>query len=212
MANTSIGAQALLHVIKLKRAKVITLLLKYGVVINSGANDLDIAMKVTDLCKTSSSFYNEFMKLLLDPEVLGNVYAGMDGYSNAGGSLFTPSTFDISNSAVLNSSYCDKPENKGLALCKGKSTSTTTASIGTSTSWLKDALNIAQTGFNGYLQLDTNKTNRALADASVKVVEAGGTTNPLPTTKSNTTLYVVLGLVGVSVLGLLTYLITKKKV
>jgi len=216
MADTSIGATALLHVIQLKRTEVITLLLKNGVVIPSGATDLEIAMKVTDLCKTSSSFYKEFMKLLLDPAVLANVYAGMDGYSNAGGSFYTPTTFNIGDTTSSTTGFCDKAENKSLAICGGTaSTSTPSKKSTTSSSWLADALNLAQTGFNGYLQLDTNKTNRALADASVNVKSSDVQLAQLgvlpPSKTSNTALYVILGVVGVSVLGLITYLIVKKK-
>lgn len=191
MANTSIGAKALLELVKLKRTEVVTLLLKYGVVVNSGASDLEIAMKVTDLSKTSKSFYKELMKMLLDPVVVTNVYAGMDGYSNTTGIVNDFGNLDI----------------------PGVTTSPKPTATSSGSSWLADGLNLLQTGFNGYLQLDSNKTKRALADASVQVVQAGGTVNtttPPPPT-SNTALYVVLGVVGVSVLGLLVYLVAKKK-
>jgi hypothetical protein len=213
MGNSTLGAQALLHTIAIKRAEVIALLLKHGVVVSSTAPDMEIAMIVTNLCKTSNSFYKGFTKLIADKKVVETIYSSMDGYSNTtGGTFYTPTTFDIGDTTTT-SNYCDKPENKALALCGGSTSTNSTTTPKSSSSWLTDVLNLAQTSFNGYLQLDTNKTKRALADASVQVTQAGGNVNGMPpaTTSSNTALYVVLGFVGVSVIGLLVYLATKKK-
>jgi hypothetical protein len=214
MSNTTLGAQALLHTIQIKKAEVIALLLKHGVVVSSTTPDMEIAMIVTNLCKTSNSFYKGFTKLIADKKVVETIYSSMDGYSNTtGGTFYTPSTFDIGDTTTTTTNYCDKPENKALALCGGSTASNSNTTPKSSTSWLTNALNLAQTGFNGYLQLDTNKTKRALADASVQVTQAGGNVNGMPpaTKSSNTALYVVLGFVGVSVIGLLVYLATKKK-
>jgi hypothetical protein len=52
----------------------------------------------------------------------------------------------------------------------GTPTTTTTPKPPTaSPSWLNTGLSLLQTGFQGFLQLDENKTKRALADASVKI-------------------------------------------
>ena len=215
--NTSYGAQVLLQTIKLKRKEVISLLLKYGVVIDSNASDLEIAKAVTDLCRTSKSFYNAFMQLMVDKKVVQTIYSSMDGYSNAGGSLYTPTNFNIGNTTTSTTdSFCEKPENKSLGLCSGTSgaTTSTTSTSGNkgSSKWLTEGLNVLQTAFNGYLQLDDNKTKRELANASVVVAQSGGMVNQnTPPPSSNTTLYVVLGFLGVSVIGLLVYLATKKK-
>jgi len=219
MANntSSLGAQTLLHVIRLKRAEVIALLLKHGVVISPNTSDMEIAVQVTNLCKTSQSFYKSFTDLIADKKVVETIYSNMNGYSNAGGSLYTPTNFNIGNTTSSTDSFCDKPENKSLGLCSGgtKDTTTSTKSSGGSggSGWLTTGLNLLQDGFNGYLQLDANKTKRALADASVQVVQAGGSINgnPPPPPSSNTALYVILGVVGVSVIGLVVYLATKKK-
>jgi len=217
--NTTLGAQALLHVVHLKRKEVVALLLKHGVVVKPSASDLEIAKAVTDLCKISKSFYQAFMQLMADKTVVTSVYSSMDGYSNAGGSFYTPTNFNIGNTTSTTDSFCDKPENKSLGLCSGtsgaSSTTSSTKSSGGGSKWLTEGLNVLQTAFNGYLQLDENKTKRELANASVQVAQAGGIPNPnapAPTTSSsNTTLYVILGLVGVSVIGLVVYLATKKK-
>jgi hypothetical protein len=219
MANTTIGAQGLLHVIHKKRAEVVALLLTHGVVVKQDASDMDIAMAVTNLSKTSKSFYNAFMKLLMTKDVVTSVYSNMDGFANAGGSLYTPTNFTIGNTSSSTDTFCDKAENKALALCGGKgiSTDTTTSTSGGSSKWLTEGLNLLQSGFNGYLQLDENKTKRALADASQNVksgdVELAklGLLPANKTNTSNTALYVVLGILGVSVIGLVVYLATKKK-
>lgn len=207
--NSTLGAEAMLHTIHLKRKEVIALLLQHGVVVKSGASDLEIAMQVTDLCKTSKSFYNAFMLLLSDKSVLTNVWSNMDGNY-------------LGITDALND-WCNKGDNAKLlpTSCKdAKPTSTSGTKDTTSNtkdkseSWFTTALNLAQTGFNGYLQLDDNKTKRALADASVRVAESGGlnTNDNLPPPTSHTTLYVVLGLLGVSLVGLVVYFATKKKV
>ena len=213
--NTTLGAQALLHVLHLKRKEVVALLLKHGVVVKPSASDLEIAKAVTDLCKISKSFYQAFMQLMADKTVVTSVYSSMDGYSNAGGSFYTPTNFNIGNTTSTTDSFCDKPENKSLGLCSGtsgaSSTSSTTSSGGGSKT-LTSALNILQTAFNGYLQLDENKTKRELANASVQVAQAGGNVNGgtnTPPPSSNTGLYIGLGILGVSVIGLIVYLVIK---
>ena len=202
MANTTFGAQGLLQVISLKRNEIVALLLKHGIVVNSTDSDMSIAVQVTNLAKTSKSFYNAFMKLLLDKDVVKSLYSSMDGYSNAGGVFYDPMKIDWGSSTTTPST----------------TTPPTTPSKDTKTKgsgqWLTTGLNLLQTGFNGYLQLDDNKTKRELAAASVKVVEAGGnpmSNTPAPAASSNTALYVILGIVGVSVIGLVVYLATKKK-
>lgn len=213
--NTTLGAQALLHVVHLKRKEVVALLLKHGVVVNPNASDMEIAMQVTSLCKTSKSFYNAFTQLIADEKVVKSIYSSMDGYSNAGGSLYTPTNFNIGSSSTSSSdTFCDKPENKSLGLCSGTSSTTSSSTPKSSggSKWLTEGLNVLQTAFNGYLQLDANKTKRELANASVQVAQSGGIVNTnTPPPSSNTGLYIGLGVLGISVIGLVVYLATKKK-
>lgn len=202
--NTSLGAEALLHVINLKREEVVALLLKHGVVVSPNASDMEIAMQVTNLCKKSKSFYNAFTKLIADKKVVQTIYSNMDG--------------NYLGITDFMNDWCNKGDNAKIFpdSCKDSTPSTTgtkdTKPKG-SGKWLTEGLNLLQTGFNGYLQLDENKTKRALADASVQVAQSGGIVNPnaLPPAKSNTALYVGLGILGVSVIGLIVYLATKKK-
>jgi hypothetical protein len=82
-----------------------------------------------------------------------------------------------------------------------------------STSWLNTGLGLLQDGFKGYLQLDDNKTKRELADASVKISTDDLTKETLtPTPKGLSTGAIVgISLLGVTVVGLVIYLITKNK-
>jgi hypothetical protein len=200
--NTSLGAVGLLQTIQLKREEVIALLLTHGVVVNSDASDMEIAIQVTNLAKKSQSFYKAFMQLMMDKSVVDNVYSNMDG--------------NYLGITDFMNDWCNKGDNAKIFpdSCKDSTPSTTgtkdTKPKG-SGKWLTEGLNLLQTGFNGYLQLDENKTKRALADASVQVAQSGGNvnTNNLPPQKSNTGLYVGLGVLGVSVIGLIVYLVIK---
>jgi hypothetical protein len=225
--KAQLGANALLHVIKNKKSQIVVLLLKHGVVLKPNTSDIDLALIVTNLAKTSQSFYNEFMSLLLDKNFVKNMYSNMDGFSYATGDLFNLGEFKVGTTdSSSTSDFCSKEENKNLSLCKNQNTTSSTTdsnsskdSNSTNSSWLTTGLNLLQTGFNGYLQLDQNKTKVALANASIAVKggdvqlaqlgvkDEGGKTK----TSSNTALYVILGIVGVSVLGVVIYLATKKK-
>jgi hypothetical protein len=73
------------------------------------------------------------------------------------------------------------------------------------------------TALNAFLTLDKNKTDRALAGSASDVakynasIDKDSEGNPKDDTKSNTTLYVVLGVVGVVLLGGLIFVATKKR-
>jgi hypothetical protein len=94
-------------------------------------------------------------------------------------------------------------------------TATTTPKPATSSpSWLNQGLGLLQSGFQGYLQLDDNKTKRELANASVQLSTSQATQDsvlPPPSTGMSTGAIVGLSLLGVTVIGLVVYLITKNK-
>jgi hypothetical protein len=207
--NENLGAYAIMYVVRNKKNEVLSLLLKNGVDVPSNATDVQVAFVVTNLLKVSNSFYNEFSQLLLDEETVGAVFSNMSGsYLNVNGS----------------SDFCKNTANKQSSptsyklLCE--STSTTTGASITSTqsgkdsgSWLNQGLNLLQTGFQGFLQLDENKTKRELADASVKISNdevVKGETAPTKT-GLGTGAIVGISLLGATVVGLVVYLIAKKQ-
>jgi hypothetical protein len=123
--------------------------------------------------------------------------ANMSGsYANVGGSsqYFDPSVFQGGTPNLT------------------KTPTTTTPKE--SPSWLNQGLNLLQTGFQGYLQLDDNKTKRELADASVKISSDELTKEektPTPTKGLSTGAIVGISLLGVTVVGLVIYLVVKNK-
>lgn len=220
--NASLGAYGVMYVVVNKKSDVLGLLLRNGVVVPSDASDITIALAVTNLLKVSKTFYNEFSKLLLNEDVIYGMSANMSGsYSNMSGSYAN---------AIGDSSFCKDKTNKELfpsaykSGCEGSSTfdasifnttkDTKPKDSSSNTGWLNKALELAQTGFSGYLQLDDNKTKRELADASVRLSQSGGGTSTdgnIPPKGLSTGAIVGISLLGVTVVGLVIYLIVKKK-
>jgi hypothetical protein len=226
--NASLGAYGIMYVVQNKKSDVLGLLLRNGVVVPSNASDVTIALAVTNLLKVSKTFYNEFSKLLVNQDVVYGMSANMSGsYSNMSGSYAN---------AIGDSAFCQDKTNKQFfpsaykSACEGSSTFDAsvfntgtkdtkpkdTKSTSGSTGWLNQGLELLQTGFAGYLQLDDNKTKRELADASVRLSEAGqysGTSSDgtPPPTGWSTGAIVGVSLLGVTVVGLVVYLVTKKK-
>ena len=171
-------------------------MLKNGVAIPSNATNLQIGVIVTDLLKSSKSFYKDFSKLLINQDTIVSMSSNMSGtYSNVEGIDFSqyqidPSPFSSSTTA-----------------------NTSKSSTTPKTSFINQGLNILQTAFQGYLQLDDNKTKRALADASVKISDDDATKeeNKLPSKKMSTGAIIGLSLLGVAVIGTITYFIIKKQ-
>ena len=193
-AKANLGAYGVIYVVQNKKSQVIALLLKNGVVVPSNATDIQIALLVTNLLKVSKSFYRDFSALLLNQDVVTGMSSNMSGsYANVVGD---GQTFDFS----VFTGGTPTP------------TPTPTPTHTSSPSWLNQGLGMLQTGFQGYLQLDENKTKRALADASVKISESQPTETPL-TTKAGMSTGAIVGLsvLGIAVVGLVVYLIKKNK-
>jgi hypothetical protein len=194
-SKANLGAYGVMYVVQNKKSQVVALLLKNGVVVPSNATDIQIALLVTNLLKVSKSFYRDFSALLLSQEVVTGMSSNMSGsYANVVGD---GQTFDFS---VFQGGT------------PTTTTPTTTATNTSSPSWLNQGLGMLQTGFQGYLQLDDNKTKRALADASVKISESQPTETPL-TAKAGMSTGAIVGLsvLGIAVVGLVVYLINKNK-
>jgi hypothetical protein len=218
--NASLGAYGIMYVVRNRKSEVLGLLLKNGVVVPSNASDITIALAVTNLLKVSKSFYLEFTKLLISEDTINAMSVNMSGYTN-----FTGDAEWCKDSANKTAS-----PNAYKLLCKESSTfdpkafTTTTTTTPKKTtpakstsgdvSWLNQGLDLLQTGFQGYLQLDENKTKRELADASVKISADEVTKKedlpPKPTALS-TGAIVGISLLGVTVVGLVIYLVVKNK-
>jgi len=201
--NASLGAYGIMYVIQTKRNQVINLLLKNGVVVPMNATDMQIALLVTNLLKVSKSFYKDFSALLISQDTIKGMSLNMSGsYSNVvgDGQVFDFSVF------------------QGGTPTTTTFTPTTTSNTSTppksSPSWLNQGLSILQTGFQGYLQLDDNKTKRELANASVQLSanqQATDSLTPPPPTGLSTGAVIGLSILGISVVGLVIYFINKNK-
>ena len=188
---TNLGADVIVNAINENRADVVALLLKNGVVAPSSLTDFELAQVVTEVLRKSKNFQKEFVEFIGELMVSQSDLE-MSGYSNAGGSF--SDMFNISPS----------PFSTTTTTPSGTSAGTTTTAPKTGFT-LDKGLNILTQGLNAFLTLDTNKTNRALAEASVKNAQSGGTTQDSQIsnapTKSNTTLYVILAILGIVVVG-----------
>jgi hypothetical protein len=208
--NVDLGANILLNVVHNNKSEVLALLLRNGVVAPSGSSDVQVAQLVTDLLKKSKTFYAEFMAFLANPSTLEGLTSSMNGYANVGGEG-VGYTFGTGG-------FYGSTDPKPLAFDPKKFTATTKTDSKTSQGfdWGKVYEGL-QFGVNSYLQADKNKTDRALANASVAnsqnaiLAGQGGTLDGNKKGGSNTALWVVLAIVGVAVVGGGIYFATKKK-
>lgn len=115
---------------------------------------------------------------------------------------FTPLLFNEDVISALSLNINDSFLNVGVGEIPPTNTTTNTSTI-------NRLLGLLETGFQGYLQLDDNKTKRQLADASVIIADKDEELPPK--TKLSTGAIVGISLLGVTVVGLIVYLIYKNK-
>jgi hypothetical protein len=200
-SQTNLGAYGIMYVIENKKIEVISLLLKNGINVPSNATNFQIGIIVTNLLKSSKSFYKDFSKLLLNQDtVVGMSYNMSGSYSNAVG------MFDISNYDIDDSLF-DPPKTST------DTKTNTTNDSDSKPSFVNRALSLLQTGFQGYLQLDDNKTKRELANASVKISEdkANENDDTPPSKGLGTGAIIGLTVLGIAVVGTIAYFIIKKQ-
>jgi len=189
--ESQLGAHAVMWAVTNKPNEVRELIRRNGLKNISYINVQQFANFVTSALKMSKPFRADFLALMAQNPEWATSYMSMNGeFANASGGVADTS---LNLTTAIGT---DAP----------KKTWFTSDNI-------QGTLN---TALNAFLTLDKNKTDRALADASTKVAmynaETGGTTGGVPaTTKSNTTLYVVLGVVGLALVGGLVYFATKKR-
>lgn len=210
--NANLGALSIMYVVINKRAEVIALLVKNGVQVPSNATDMQLALMVTNLLKVSKAFGRDFNKLLSQKEVISGIFQGFDGSYSYVNNYF-------SNLPTFDQNLFSSPATPSVATTTA-TTSSTKSDNSSSPSWLAQGLNLLQTGFQGYLALDQNKTQRELANASVQIKQTdlaladkgilpSGNT-PTPTGLSKGAI-VGLSVLGIAVVGGVLYFALKKK-
>lgn len=213
LANPNIGATSVMFVVMKKRAELLALLTKNGVKYPANATDMQLAMIVTNLLKISKTFRMEFEQLLTEQDVIVGIFSGMDGaYSNF---TFDFQTFDPN---VFDPKPKSGTSTKPYDLTLVKSTDVKPKEKGKFN--LGSALELLQNGFAGYLALDENKTQKALAEASVKIKESDvklGEMGILPDgnlpKKDGLSTGAIIGIsiAGILLLGGVIYFVTKNK-
>lgn len=204
-SKADLEAYAIMYVVKYKKGDVIGLLLKNGVVVPSNANDMQVALVVTEMLKKSKSFKDDFTKLVQNKEVVSGLTSNMSGaYANINGFEYTP--IDLGTS-IFKTNTATTPTQS----TSSSTASSTSAGAEKTISAFEKYLLLGQGLFSDYAKMKENEAKVKLANASVELAKAesqsGGNNKSSAT---STTVYVLLGLVGLGMLGYLTYKLSKK--
>jgi hypothetical protein len=185
--ESQLGAHAIMWAVTNRRKSVEGLLIRNGItpLINYPLENL-----VTKALRTSKPFRADFLAFMAqNPNWVKSYMSVNPDFANASGSV-------ADNSLNLDNLIGGNTPKKNWFTADN----------------IEGTLN---TALQGYLALDKNKTDRELARASrdVAMYKAGDKEDDDDDdndTKSNTALYVVLGVVGVALVGGLIYFATKK--
>ena len=189
--ESQLGAHAIMWAVTNKPNEVRDLAKRNGFESYGIGNPEKFANWVTILLKKSKPFRADFLAMMAKYPEWATSYMSMNGeFANASGSVADTS---LNLTTAIGT---DAPKKSWFTADNIQST--------------------LNTGLNAFLQLDKNKTDRDLAKASENVAmynsQTGGTTGGAPsTTKSNTMLYVILGVVGVALIGGLIFVASKKR-
>lgn len=193
----------LLDLVRANKDKFLGLLRRNGVLVNTNISNENLTNMILKAMLKSESFKKETILLM-------SVLSAEDSYSNVNGfgrfnvnpvsdtlgytNKYIPQTVNETTSTTESTTTTDKPK---------KAFADTT--VGT----IFDKL---FTLGNAYLTNKELDVRKAEANASQVIATTGGAnTSTPPPPKSNTGLYVALGLGGVVLVGTLVYLISKKK-
>jgi hypothetical protein len=192
----------LLDSVRKNKEKYLGLLRRNGVLVNTNTSSEDLTNMILKAIQKSDSFKGEAILLMgvLVSETKDGSFANMGGYSNMDGYFsnlpkFDPNAFAPKNTSTTTDAKKDKPK-KDFA--------------DTTVGGIVDKL---FTLGNSYLQNKELDVRKAEAKAGQVIAQQGGGSQAgtPPPPKSNTGLYVALGVGGVALIGLLIYVVTKKK-
>lgn len=205
-SKEDVSAYVIMYAVKNKKGDVIALLLKNGVVVPSDSNDMQVALVVTEMLKKSKSFEKDFTKLVQSQEMvsaltsnMAGMYSNMSGYNNAQGFVYEPIDFGTTI-------FKTTPATTSISQVSATEPKISEDKI----SGFEKYLLLGQGLFSDFTKMKENEAKVKLANASVELEKL----NRLPvaeTKKSSNAIYIVLGLVGVGLLGFLTYRMVKKQ-
>jgi hypothetical protein len=202
--------QILLSQVSTNKDKFLGLLRRNGVLVNTNVSDIDLTNMILRAMQKSETFKKEtilFMGVLMSNNSK-NSFANMSGYSN-----FTGSSFNPSNPFGGVQTFDPNANPFGLSSGASASTSVNTTST-TNNKEFEDTAVGKITGqlfgaFDKFLQSKELDVRKEEAKAGQVISE-----NKVKTKddeKSNVGLYVGLAIGGLAVVGLVVYLVTKKK-
>jgi hypothetical protein len=221
------GAMTLVLLVDNYRSQVIALLLKNGVVVPNGTSNEEIANKTANLLRISKSFANDLNVFIQNPKVLKTLsdgFAKNAQYFRASGNNFAGKK--SGNAQYFRASgFMNSTGGEDGFTDTGVPVPTTTPEPTKTGFWSGLSLqDLLTKGVSTFVTLDTNKTNRAIADARVKVGSDVGSDLDSNSGSSgdsfesgsagggtNTTKVVVLSLVGVALIGTVVYFVMKNK-
>lgn len=208
------GAFTLMLLVQNYRSQMIALLLKNGITVPSDASEDKIVAIMVNLLKISKSFYKDITLFIQNPKVLNNLegailknaeYLKVEGYSFNNLPSFNENFFKTKDSATNTvKDSVTTPPKKGFF---------SGLNLG----------DIIKDGLGAFSSMDTNKTNRIIAEARVKAGlpplneeiffdENGVVKKKSPDDEGiSTTTIVVLSLVGIAVIGTIIYFATRPK-
>lgn len=227
MNNPLLGAAVFISLAKNYNGQMRKLLEKNGVIVPTNLSAEEFSKYMVATAKASLAYRKDLTTFLSDPKVLSVItkelsgskdskfsgftddkhffnfteeanYFRMDGYMNAVG---TPAGSPFANLGLDNTSTTTTASTEPAPTA---TSSTPPAAIGEAPKgFWNNAFTLLNTGVNALLTLDTNKTNRAIADAGGAINQGGQTPVVIQgpeQPKSNTGTYVLVGVVGVGIL------------
>jgi hypothetical protein len=183
-------------------------IVKNGIVVNNNASEEQITSLMVNLLKVSKSYFEDLNNFITNPSVVEALSGG------------------IQESAQYYSSNGDDDDDI-FAYYEEEDPVTESAIVPTTKaggSWFTSI----KENLGGYLsdgiklitQMDKNKADVKIAEARVKIAQAGGGSvnvndekegNTPPVKKTSTTTIVVVSIVGVAVIGAIIYFVTRPK-
>jgi hypothetical protein len=190
----------LLDSVRKNKEKYLGLLRRNGVLVNTNTSSEDLTNMILKAMQKSDSFKKEAILLMgvLVAETKDGSFANMGGYSNMDGYFsnlpkFDPNAFAPKNTSTTTDAKKDKPK---------KDFADTT--VGT----IFDKL---FTLGNSYLQNKELDVRQTEAKAGQVIAQQVGSQSSNVAPKSNTGLYIALGIGGVALIGTLIYVVSKKQ-
>lgn len=193
-----VGAYVILNVVQNHRPEIQALLLRNGVSLPIDTSNLDASRVIVELLKKSNHFKNEFIKLISSQKFSDSLSSDVN-FANATGTIDfsaynVPSTFNGTVQPLYATPVSTTPTDATADAVKPKTGFT-----------LDKGLALASQGLNAFLQLSQNKTDQALAEASIVQAQSAGSysteSTPTPTTGLSTGWMVLLGILGIGIVG-----------